>query len=51
LLSVPQFRVLTFLSGRSGAPLSSVAEHLGVARPTFQLGPRGGTPAERRKHT
>jgi hypothetical protein len=31
LLSVPQFRVLTFLSGRSGTPLSSVAEHLGVA--------------------
>ena len=34
LLSVPQFRVLTFLSGRPGAPLSSVAEHLGVARST-----------------
>jgi hypothetical protein len=30
LLSVPQFRVLMFLSGRPGAPLSSVAEHLGV---------------------
>jgi hypothetical protein len=28
-LSVPQFRVLTFLSRRPGAPLSSVAEHLG----------------------
>jgi DNA-binding MarR family transcriptional regulator len=34
LLSVPQFRVLTFLSHRPGAPLSSVAEHLGVARST-----------------
>jgi DNA-binding MarR family transcriptional regulator len=34
LLSVPQFRVLTFLSRRPGAPLSSVAEHLGVARST-----------------
>jgi DNA-binding MarR family transcriptional regulator len=33
-LSVPQFRVLTFLSGRPGAPLSSVAAHLGVARST-----------------
>ena len=29
-LSVPQFRVLTFLSHKPGAPLSSVAEHLGV---------------------
>ena len=33
-LSVPQFRVLTFLSRRPGAPLSSVAEHLGVTRST-----------------
>lgn len=33
-LSVPQFRVLTFLSRRPGAPLASVAEHLGVARST-----------------
>jgi DNA-binding MarR family transcriptional regulator len=33
-LSVPQFRVLTFLSRKPGAPLSSVAEHLGVARST-----------------
>jgi DNA-binding MarR family transcriptional regulator len=33
-LSVPQFRVLTFLSRVPGAPLSSVAEHLGVARST-----------------
>jgi DNA-binding MarR family transcriptional regulator len=33
-LSIPQFRVLTFLSGRPGAPLSSVAQHLGVARST-----------------
>ena len=33
-LSVPQFRVLTFLSHRPGAPLSIVAEHLGVARST-----------------
>jgi DNA-binding MarR family transcriptional regulator len=34
LLSVPQFRVLTFLSHEPGAPLSSVAEHLGVTRST-----------------
>jgi DNA-binding MarR family transcriptional regulator len=33
-LSVPQFRVLTFLSRRPGAPLTGVAEHLGVARST-----------------
>ena len=33
-LSVPQFRVLTFLSRQPGAPLSSVAEHLGIARST-----------------
>ena len=33
-LSVPQFRVLTFLSHEPGAPLSSVAEHLGVTRST-----------------
>jgi DNA-binding MarR family transcriptional regulator len=33
-LSVPQFRVLTFLSRMPGAPLAGVAEHLGVARST-----------------
>jgi DNA-binding MarR family transcriptional regulator len=33
-LSVPQLRVLTFLSRRPGAPLSGVAEHLGVTRST-----------------
>jgi len=33
-LSVPQFRVLTFLSRRPGAPLTGVSEHLGVARST-----------------
>ncbi len=33
-LSVPQFRVLTFLSRTPGAPLSGVAEHLGVTRST-----------------
>lgn len=33
-LSVPQFRVLAFLSRHSGASLSEVAEHLGVARAT-----------------
>jgi DNA-binding MarR family transcriptional regulator len=33
-LSIPQFRVLTFLSRTPGAPLSSVAEHLGVTRST-----------------
>ena len=34
LLSVPQFRVLTFLNRMPGAPLASVAEHLGVTRST-----------------
>jgi DNA-binding MarR family transcriptional regulator len=33
-LSVPQFRVLTFLSHTPGAPLSSLAMHLGVTRST-----------------
>jgi DNA-binding MarR family transcriptional regulator len=33
-LSIPQFRVLAFLSRRPGAPLSRVAEHLGVTRST-----------------
>jgi DNA-binding MarR family transcriptional regulator len=33
-LSVPQFRVLAFLSRAPGAPLTSVAQHLGVARST-----------------
>lgn len=33
-LSVPQFRVLNFLNHEPGAPLSSVAEHLGVTRST-----------------
>jgi DNA-binding MarR family transcriptional regulator len=33
-LSVPQLRVLTFLSRMPGAPLASVTEHLGVARST-----------------
>jgi DNA-binding MarR family transcriptional regulator len=33
-LSVPQFRVLTFLSRMPGAALAGVAEHLGVARST-----------------
>jgi DNA-binding MarR family transcriptional regulator len=34
LLSVPQFRVLAFLSLHPGASLSEVAEHLGVTRAT-----------------
>ncbi len=34
LLSVPQFRVLAFLSRRPGSSLSEVAEHLGVTRAT-----------------
>jgi MarR family len=34
MFSVPQFRVLTFLNCRPGAPLSSVAAHLGVTRST-----------------
>ena len=33
-LSVPQFRVLAFLSLHPGASLSEVAEHLGVTRAT-----------------
>jgi len=33
-LSVPQFRALVFLSRHPGASLSSVADHLGVTRPT-----------------
>jgi DNA-binding MarR family transcriptional regulator len=33
-LSVPQFRVLAFLSLHAGASLSEVAEHLGVTRAT-----------------
>jgi DNA-binding MarR family transcriptional regulator len=33
-LSIPQFRVLTFLSHMPGAPLASVTEHLGVTRST-----------------
>ena len=33
-LSVPQLRVLTFLSYVPGAPLASVTEHLGVSRST-----------------
>jgi DNA-binding MarR family transcriptional regulator len=34
LLSVPQFRVLAFLSRCPGSSLSAVAEHLGVTRAT-----------------
>jgi DNA-binding MarR family transcriptional regulator len=33
-LSVPQLRVLTFLRRMPGAPLASVAQHLGVTRST-----------------
>jgi DNA-binding MarR family transcriptional regulator len=33
-LSVPQFRALVFLSRHPGASLSSMADHLGVTRPT-----------------
>ena len=33
-LSVPQLRVLTFLRLMPGAPLASVAQHLGVSRST-----------------
>jgi DNA-binding MarR family transcriptional regulator len=57
-LSVHQFRVLTFLSRRPGAPLSSVAAHLGVTRSTAsamidrlvrrKLVSRTAHPAERR---
>ena len=57
-LSVPQFRVLTFLSRRPGAPLTSVTEHLGVSRSTAsalvdrlvrrQLVSRTADPRERR---
>ncbi len=34
-LSVPQFRVLTFLETHKGATLSDVAEHAGVVLPTM----------------
>ncbi|MDH3604619.1 MAG: MarR family transcriptional regulator [Candidatus Tectomicrobia bacterium] len=57
-LSVPQFRVLTFLSRRPGAPLTRVTEHLGVSRSTAsalvdrlvrrQLVSRAEDPQERR---
>lgn len=33
-LTVPQFRALSHLSRNPGSSLSSVAEHLGIARPT-----------------
>ncbi len=33
-LSVPQFRTLTFLDRYPGSSLSSLADHLGVTRPT-----------------
>ncbi len=36
-LSVPQFRILAFLSRHSGACLFAVADHLGVAQPTASI--------------
>ncbi|HXH13666.1 MAG TPA: MarR family transcriptional regulator [Alphaproteobacteria bacterium] len=36
-LSVPQFRALVFLSRHPGASLSSVADYLGVTRPTTSV--------------
>ncbi len=36
-LSVPQFRVLAFLTRHPGACLFAVADHLGVARPTASI--------------
>ncbi len=36
-LSVPQFRVLAFLSRHPGACLFAVADHLGVTRPTASI--------------
>jgi DNA-binding MarR family transcriptional regulator len=36
-LSVPQFRVMVFLSRHAGASLSEVAEHLGVTRATASV--------------
>jgi DNA-binding MarR family transcriptional regulator len=57
-LSVPQLRTLVFLNLYPGADLSSVAEHLGVTRPTASaivnrlvqrgLVNRAGHPSERR---
>ena len=57
-LSVPQFRVLTFLSRKPGAPLTSITEHPGVIRSTasalvdrlvrHQLVSRTEDPQERR---
>jgi DNA-binding MarR family transcriptional regulator len=59
-LSVPQFRVLAFLSRRPGAALSEVAEHQGVAPATASimvnrlvkhgLVERTTAPGERRRH-
>lgn len=34
-LSVPHFRVLTYLNRRAGASLSEVAEHIGLALPSM----------------
>ncbi len=34
-LSVPQFRVLTFLNRRPGASLSEVADHIGLTPPSM----------------
>ncbi len=60
-LSVPQFRVLAYLSRHPGACLFAVADHLGVARPTASilvdrlvrrgLVARAEDPAERRRIT
>src|SRR3974377_815227 len=36
-LSVPQFRVLAFLSRHPGSCLFAVADYLGVARPTASI--------------
>jgi len=36
-LTVPQFRVLAYLSGHAGGSLSEVAEHIGLTRPAMSV--------------
>ena len=60
-LTVPQFRVLAYLSRRAGASLSEVAEHIGLTRPAMsvlidglvhrKLVTRQTDPADRRRLT
>jgi DNA-binding MarR family transcriptional regulator len=36
-LSVPQFRVMTFINHHQGASLSAVAEHIGLTNPSMSV--------------